>query len=258
MLNQAATSPPVKSSPPPGPFLSSSQSTSQQHLNPPSSTVREPSPLPPPPPISSLSLNDLFKNIGSPPPPPSQPAGMAGSSAQQPSPPASQQLGPPVLGSANGSGSGNVHQNKLLGMLAGVTANGTSGVDRSKAVSPSGGSGVQTPLGADQQVNLLSMFKRWAFFSFSRARLTWSQALPCPSRSRSSTTLHPLTSLRPLSPRRLRDRQIQVLLFHSIQTHRYHLLLDRQQLANRAPSLRCLPNRHSISYRHSMRSTNRL
>lgn len=145
MLNQAAISPPAKSPTPP----------QQQHLNPPSGAVREPSPLPPPPPISALSLNDLFKNIGST-PPSSQPAGMVATPSVGRTQP--QGAEPPSLGPGNGSGGGNIHQNKLLGMLAGVTANGNAGVDRSKAVSPP--SSVQSPLGAEQQVNLLSMFKR--------------------------------------------------------------------------------------------------
>lgn len=152
MLNQAASAPPTsaKASPPPFPGQVRSHTTTQSQsqpgpqLHPPSGAVREPSPLPPPPAISSMSLNDLFKNITSP-PPSHQPGDMSAASQQQ------QQQ-------SNGGG-GSIHQNKLLGMLGGMGANGNGhgSVDRSKVTSPV--SDVQSPTGSSQQVNLLSLFK---------------------------------------------------------------------------------------------------
>lgn len=55
------------------------------------------------------------------------------------------------------TGGGSIHQNKLLGMLGGMGANGSGGVDRSKVTSPV--SEAQSPMGSTQQVNLLSLFK---------------------------------------------------------------------------------------------------
>lgn len=62
--------------------------------------------------------------------------------------------------------SGNIHQNKLLGMLASVGQNGHAAPapphDRPQAISPP--SHAQTPLGTEQQVNLLNLFKRSVTF----------------------------------------------------------------------------------------------
>lgn len=156
MLNQASIPPPqpAKASPPPFPTQPSNGASQSSHfqgsqLPPPSGAVREPSPLPPPPAISSLSLNDLFKNIASPPPPAQQSGDMSGmSGASQP-----QQQG------NGGAGVGSIHHNKLLGMLGGMGNNGNGGgaVDRSKVTSPA--SEGQSPMGSTQQVNLLCLFK---------------------------------------------------------------------------------------------------
>jgi hypothetical protein len=165
MLNQAASAPPpqsqAKASTPPFPGQGQSQATTQTQSQPisqvhlPSGGLREPSPLPPPPAISSMSLNDLFKNITSP-PLPQQPGGISGMSASAQPQQQSQSQSQPQQ--PNGGG-GSIHQNKLLGMLGGTGANGTGGVDRSKVTSPV--SGVPSPLGSSQQVNLLSLFKSY-------------------------------------------------------------------------------------------------
>jgi hypothetical protein len=56
-----------------------------------------------------------------------------------------------------GGGGGDVHQNKLLGMLGKVGE--SQGGAGSGAFSPP--TGAQSPLGSNQAINLLSLFKRY-------------------------------------------------------------------------------------------------
>jgi len=140
MLNQAVSSPPVQSphQPPSNPLSP-----------PPSGAVREPSPLPPPPSLQSLSIDDLFRQLGNSP-----------ASAQAPM----QQQGngmtsPPASALGSGTGNGNGHQNKVLGMLGGGQQSPASSAG---PTSPQMQGGMTSPIGGNQQtVNLLSLFKRY-------------------------------------------------------------------------------------------------
>lgn len=142
LLNSAASPPAAQANP-----SSAHQppSTAPPTLNPPSGTVREPSPFPPPPSLQSVSLNDLFRNLG-PPSPATQPQAPAQSGANAMNPSAMMQ----------GSES---HANNLLGMLGRVGGGQTGSGSQSGPMSPPNGAG--TPLGSNQAINLLSMFKRY-------------------------------------------------------------------------------------------------
>lgn len=135
MLNQAAA-PNANASTPP----QSHQSTGSGNLGPPSGAVREPSPLPPPPSLQSVSLDNLFRNLSSP-PPPQQAQGSFN------------EMNPGMLQ----GGGGDIHHNKLLGMLgqAGESPSGSG----AGTISPP--NGAQSPLGSNQAINLLSLFKRY-------------------------------------------------------------------------------------------------
>jgi hypothetical protein len=63
----------------------------------------------------------------------------------------------PAMMQGQGGGGGDVHQNKLLGMLGkvGESQGGAGGGTFSPPT------GTQSPLGSNQAINLLSLFKRY-------------------------------------------------------------------------------------------------
>lgn len=140
MLNQPAAPLSNASSTSPSQYPQQPPSGPGSSLNPPSGGIREPSPLPPPPSLQSVSLDHLFRNLGSP-PPPQQAQGV------------SNEMTPAMM---QGQG-GDQHHNKLLGMLGrapepqNVSGNG----------GPSPANGAQSPMGSNQAINLLSLFKRY-------------------------------------------------------------------------------------------------
>jgi len=141
LLNSAASPPATQATPP---LAHQPSSTAPPTLNPPSGTVREPSPFPPPPSLQSVSLNDLFRNLGAPSP------------ANQPQPPAqsgANEMNPSAMMRSES------HANNLLGMLGRVGGGQSGNGSQSGPMSPPDGAG--TPLGSNQAINLLSMFKRY-------------------------------------------------------------------------------------------------
>lgn len=141
MLNQSTAPPSGDTSAPHSQYPSQPPSGPGFSLNPPSGGIREPSPLPPPPSLQSVSLDHLFRNLGSPPPVAQQEEG-------------SHEMNPAMMQGQSGDN----HQNKLLGMLGKVgepKAGSSNG-----PFSPPGGA--QSPPVSHQAINLLSLFKRYA------------------------------------------------------------------------------------------------
>ena len=143
MLNQPAAPQSNGAPSPPSQYPQQPPTGPGSSLSPPSGGIREPSPLPPPPSLQSVSLDHLFRNLGSPPPPQQQ----GGSNEMNPA---------MMQGQGQGQG-GEVHQNKLLGMLG--KAAEPQGSAAGGAFSPP--TGIQSPLGSNQAINLLSLFKRY-------------------------------------------------------------------------------------------------
>jgi hypothetical protein len=139
MLNQHPT-PANGQAPTPPSQYPSPQTGSGSNLGPPSGAVREPSPFPPPPSLQSVSLDHLFKNLSSPPPVQSAQGGSF-----------SNEMNPAMMQG------GEVHQNKLLGML-GRVGEPQSGAGPGSFSPPNG---AQSPPISEQAVNLLSLFKRY-------------------------------------------------------------------------------------------------
>jgi hypothetical protein len=141
MLNQPAAASSNGAPTPPSQYPQQPPAGPGSSLSPPSGGIRVPSPLPPPPSLQSVSLDHLFRNLGSPPPPQQQ----GGSNEMN-----------PAMMQGQGQG-GDVHQNKLLGMLGKVSEpqSGAGG----GAFSPP--TGTQSPSGSNQAINLLSLFKRY-------------------------------------------------------------------------------------------------
>ena len=140
MLNQPAPTQSNGTPSPPSQYPQQPPTGLGSSLSPPSGGIREPSPFLPPPSLQSVSLDHLFRNLGSPPPQKQQGG--------------SNEMSPAMM---QGQGGGDVHQNKLLGMLGKVGESQAGAGGGTFSPPPV----AQSPSGSNQAINLLSLFKRY-------------------------------------------------------------------------------------------------